>query len=98
VARGSGRRGRPATETCPQCGAEFKAGRLACPECGSDSNTGWKDAEEIDYQSLDLSSADDVEFDPATGLGRRRSPRWILIAAVLALTGFVLVYVLGALA
>jgi len=23
-------------ETCPNCGAQFKAGRLACPECGSD--------------------------------------------------------------
>lgn len=95
MVRGSGRRDRPATETCPQCGAEFKAGRLACQECGSDSNTGWKDAEEIDYQSLELPSAEDVEVDPRTGLGRRRSPRWILIAALLALIGFVLVYVAG---
>ena len=41
-------------ETCPNCGESFPAGRLACPECGSDAETGWKDQEEIDYESVEL--------------------------------------------
>jgi hypothetical protein len=39
---------------CPHCGATFPAGRLACPECGSDASTGWRSADEIVENSIDL--------------------------------------------
>ncbi len=74
-------------ETCPACGAEFKQGRLACPECGSDANTGWKSQEEIDYQSIDIPEAAEFDFEYAMH-GRRSMPRWMAVAAVLALVGF----------
>ena len=71
---------------CPNCGEEFPAGRLACPECGSDAETGWKDAEEIDYQSIEL--PDDREPAPA----RSRVGWWV--ALVLALIGMIVAAVL----
>ncbi len=77
-----------ATEFCPACGTEFKAGRLACPECGSDANTGWKSQEEIDYQSIDIPDPDDFDFEYAMH-GKKAMPRWMLVAAILALAGFI---------
>ena len=71
---------------CPNCGEEFPAGRLACPECGSDAETGWKDSEEIDYQSIDL--PDHREPTPA----RSRVVWWV--AVVLALLGMTVVALL----
>lgn len=67
-------------DTCPQCGTEFKPGRLACPECGSDAQTGWQSSEEIDYQSIDLPDEDET---PA----RRgpTSPGMFYLAAILAI-------------
>lgn len=69
---------------CPQCGALFRAGRLACPECGSDAETGWKDAEEIDYQAVDLPDGvpDDAEL-----FGKRGRPLWVVVVAILVLLG-----------
>ena len=77
-----------ATEFCPACGTEFKAGRLACPECGSDANTGWKSQAEIDYQSVEVPDSYPADLDYALH-GRRSMPRWMFVAAILALVGFV---------
>ncbi|HLU40028.1 MAG TPA: hypothetical protein VK081_11615 [Planctomycetota bacterium] len=70
----------PAGMECPQCGAEVPAGRLACRECGSDASTGWKSAEEIDYQAVEL---------PDEGGGEQhRFPAvvwWVVVAALAAL-------------
>jgi uncharacterized Zn finger protein (UPF0148 family) len=67
--------------TCPECGAEFRAGRLACPECGSDTETGWKDEEEIQYQSIDLPEEGD---QPAS------SGRYLILALILAILGMLI--------
>ncbi len=48
---------------CPNCGAEVDATARACRECGSDANTGWKDAEEIDYQSVEIPDGYGGEHD-----------------------------------
>ena len=39
---------------CPHCGAPVPAQRICCASCGSDLETGWKDAGEIDYRSIEL--------------------------------------------
>jgi hypothetical protein len=67
------------TEECPNCGAEFPAGRLACPECGSDANTGWKSGEEIDYQAVSLPDDDPVAAPPM----RNRTLFWVALVAAL---------------
>ncbi len=70
---------------CPHCGAQFPAGRLACPECGSDAETGWKDAEEIDYQSIELPD-DEAPREPRSRVGW-----WIAFAlALLGMLAFAL--------
>lgn len=69
-------------EECPHCGETFPAGRLACPACGSDARTGWKDAEEIDYASVDLPEADDTSRTANT-LRRGRPLFWLALAAAL---------------
>ena len=70
-----------ATDECPNCGAEFRRGRLACPECGSDARTGWKSPDEFDYQSIEIPDA----FDEAD-LGLRRGPRlgWVAVVLLIA--------------
>jgi hypothetical protein len=75
MARGS------AQQECPHFGATFPSGRPACPECGSDANTGWKEADEIDYQAVDLPEAAD---EPTRA--RHGPALWILILAVVAFT------------
>ena len=75
------------TDYCPNCGAEFRAGKLACPECGSDAQTGWKDAEEIEYQSVEIPDYLGDEFDEKPrGMGRP----WTLVGLVLAILGMAL--------
>lgn len=64
--------------SCPECGAEFPAGRLACPECGSDAETGWKDEDEVQYQSVDLPD------EGTQGAPQELSRSWFLVAAILA--------------
>jgi len=81
-----------ALETCPHCGAAFRAGRPACPECGSDARTGWRDAEEIEYQSVEI--PDTYEELLASG-GRSRSSRWTLLIALLLVAAMVVPYLLG---
>jgi hypothetical protein len=75
--------------SCPECGTEFPAGRLACPECGSDAQTGWKDEEEIQYQSVELPEKEGSEHV------RLRGPRvrYLTLALILAILG-VLVFIL----
>jgi len=67
---------------CPNCGATFPAGRLACPECGSDAETGWKDAEEVEYASVEI-----PDFYAEPEPRRRRLPLFYLVGALLALAG-----------
>jgi hypothetical protein len=76
------------TEECPNCGAIFRRGRLACPECGSDAQTGWQDAEEIDYQSIELPDCD----PPAAAPPARR--RWLALIAALVAAALLLPYLL----
>ena len=81
-----------ATEECPHCGTVFRAGRLACPECGSDANTGWKSADEIEYQSVEI--PDYYDESPAKPSGW--IPRWLFVAvAVLVVLSFLFAFVLG---
>ena len=75
--------------TCPNCGAQFRAGRLACPECGSDANTGWRDAEDIDYQSVEIPDT----YEEFIGAVPPRRPLWPRLVAVVLITAFVLAYV-----
>ena len=70
--------------SCPECGAEFRAGRLACPECGSDAETGWKDEEEIQYQSIDLPE----EGQPVRPGGA--AGRYVTLALILAILGMLI--------
>lgn len=69
----------------------FRAGRLACPECGSDDSTGWRDAEDLDYMSVEIPDS----WDEDAVMGRRPITKqwWFLAAAVAALAGM-LVFVL----
>jgi ribosomal protein L32 len=73
----------PKHESCPECGTTFRAGRLACPECGSDYRTGWKESQEIDYQSVELPDAWPPD-EPA----RRRG--WMYVVVLLTVLGMVL--------
>jgi hypothetical protein len=52
---------------------------VACPECGSDERTGWQDAEEIDYQSLELPD------EPSAPAPRSTVHRIVLVLVVVAL-------------
>jgi len=82
--------GRSNVAICPECGAEFRAGRLACPECGSDAETGWKDEEEVQYQSVELPEKE------GSGHGRPPGPRvrYLTLAIMLAILGMLVVIVL----
>ena len=77
----------PAKKQCQHCGALFKAGRLACPECGSDARTGWRDAEDIDYLSVDIPDT----YEEFTGKRPATRPLWTALIVILALlTGILL--------
>lgn len=75
--------------TCPNCGESFPAGRLACPECGSDAETGWKDQEEIDYESVELPEPEGDHEARAEGT-RLFSPRVVAVVAIVVLIVLVL--------
>ncbi len=68
-------------EECPHCGAQFRAGRLACPECGSDAKTGWRDAEDIEYQSVEIPDT----YDELVGASQTARPGWITITIIVCL-------------
>ncbi len=76
------------TEECPECGAEFRKGRLACPECGSDAQTGWKSEEDIQYESVEI--PDTYEELVATGAPKDRRKQIFLIAAILSFIAMLL--------
>ncbi|MEM7205229.1 MAG: hypothetical protein AAF628_33550 [Planctomycetota bacterium] len=72
---------------CPNCGAAVRRGRLACPECGSDAETGWREAEDIDYLSVDLPDAwgEPEESRSQSGTaGWRRLVAFVLLLALAA--------------
>jgi len=68
------------TFECPNCGAEVAANARACRECGSDANTGWKDGDEIDYQSVEIPDGYGGEFDE-----KAPRPAWRKHGAVVVL-------------
>jgi len=78
-------------ETCPNCGSQFKAGRLACPECGSDASTGWREASEIDYLSVDIPDS----YEEWGGAATQRPPRWPRVVAVVVIVAMVTGYLVG---
>lgn len=75
------------TFECPNCGAEVAANARACRECGSDANTGWKDGDELDYQSVEIPDGYGVESDasPTHSSWRRRGAALVLLLCALAL-------------
>ena len=74
---------------CPHCGALVPSRRICCASCGSDLETGWKDAQEIDYSSVDLPDEELAsEADPEIHQAKIRSVGILLaffIAAPLSL-------------
>lgn len=78
------RRATPEYFDCPNCGEPVRVGAAVCRECGSDPRTGWQDAEEIDYQSIEVPDGwgpeDETAAPPAT-IGWR----WRIVAIVLAM-------------
>ena len=42
------------TEDCPHCGEAVRSDASFCPHCGSDASTGWGDAEDLAYKSVDI--------------------------------------------
>ena len=75
-------------EICPHCGADYPSGRLACPECGSDAQTGWKSAEEISYESVEIPDTYDPEVWEKKG--EVSTPRWMVITAYVIITSFLI--------
>lgn len=75
------------TFECPNCGAEVAANARACRECGSDASTGWKDADEIDYQSVEIPDGYGGEFDakPPRAAWRKHGAVLVLLLCALAL-------------
>lgn len=81
------------TFECPNCGAPVPVGRKGCRECGSDAQTGWQDAEEIDYQSIEIPDG----YGPADELSSEtpREQRTKIVAGLLvALIAAVVIIVL----
>ena len=68
------------TFVCGHCGADVLVGSKSCRECGSDADTGWQSAEEVDYQSVEIP---DVYGDDAHALPPSRTPRWVVVTALL---------------
>ena len=89
------RRPRPRLETCPHCGARFPAGRLACPECGSDAETGWRPAEDLDYESVELPE-EETRWSPDGPAPSARSGSATWLVAVLLAFALVVLAILGA--
>ncbi|MCB9881542.1 MAG: zinc ribbon domain-containing protein [Planctomycetes bacterium] len=90
----------PATVTCPYCGEPNKAGALACRSCGADADTGWKDAEELAYQEVDLPTWDDDDYAKVIAdiegrpIASRAFPAWVYLTAIVLLAVFA-IWVLG---
>jgi hypothetical protein len=86
-----------ARRACPHCGAALRPGARACPACGSDDRTGWRPAEDLDHEAVEL--PEEVDYDdflereglaPARPGGRR-----LWIAAVALLVALVLLLALS---
>lgn len=85
-----------ATVECGYCGESFRAGRPSCPHCGSDAQTGWKDDDAIEAESVELGGMDDdayQDFLEREGLQRDQATGWsvpllvgvMVLIAILAL-------------
>lgn len=53
------------TEECPHCGGVVRRNAAFCLHCGSDAATGWADAEDIAYQSVEIPDFLGNEEEPA---------------------------------
>jgi hypothetical protein len=63
---------------CGYCGESFRRGRRSCPHCGSDAETGWKDEDEIQAESVELGGMSDdayADFLAREGLGEDKASR-----------------------
>ena len=80
---------RRATATCPQCGEEFPAGRLACPHCGSDRQTGWSEGH--DFHAFDDDDYHEVVAE-IEGRDDLASPKWRRRKRLVMITGLVIVF------
>ncbi|HEX8340440.1 MAG TPA: zinc ribbon domain-containing protein [Tepidisphaeraceae bacterium] len=76
------------TFTCPNCGADVRAGAAACPECGADDETGW--SAETDYDGLDLPGDADDSIDTEDGVGT-----WRKIVAIVVVAAVILLIIAG---
>lgn len=71
---------------CPNCGEPLPRGASACKECGSDEKTGWKSAEDVDYEAVDL--PEDIDYEDVLaneGLAPRpvtHRRAWLLVVAL----------------
>ena len=79
-------------DECSQCGADIPEGALSCPGCGADERTGW---DENPYLPGEEVLPDDDEWEegkrpPVLPGERWTPPRWIIVAAIVALA---LVYI-----
>jgi uncharacterized membrane protein YvbJ len=85
---------KPRSFECPNCGAEVAANARACRECGSDANTGWKDGDELDYQSVEIPDGYGGEFDAKPARSALLSPRAVAIVALIVAVAFILAVLL----
>jgi len=74
------------TFECPNCGAAVPVGRKGCRECGSDASTGWQDADEIDYKSIDIPDGygPEDELEAKEGMSRTQVVAGLLVALIVA--------------
>ena len=68
---------------CPNCGADVPVGAAACKECGSDATTGWRDAEDIEYASVDLPDGyRDGDGGGGDDVPPARTKTWVVVTAL----------------
>jgi hypothetical protein len=86
-------------ESCPICGVDVPRNAKACPECGACERSGWSDDATLDGLGLPDDEFDYGKFAEDEFGGKRRiKPRglsWVWwVAGILALVGFVLLFLL----
>lgn len=81
------------TASCPQCGGEFPAGRLACPHCGSDAQTGWSENDASDWSYSDEDYDEFVEEMKGRD-AYHSDPKWRRRRLVVRIVGLIVVVAL----